>query len=212
MAENGAKNILVIDDDITILTAMRKILEHDYEVSLAKSAEVAWSILNNIQIDMILLDVEMPSISGLDFMKYLQESAVFCYIPVIFVTSHGTPDVIKQAMEFGVKYFLVKPVSPDILLKKIKAVFGETVPKASQETILKNLHLLEIACRTGKSADVETLIRELTAVRNRAELDAHLAGICADVANFEYAAAVKKINILTKSNVFKKNKGGQADG
>ena len=161
---------------------------------------------------MILLDVEMPTLSGLDFMKYLQESAVFCYIPVIFVTSHGTPDVIKQAMGFGVKSFLVKPVAPEVLLEKIKTVFGETPPKTSQESMLKNLHLLEIACRTGKSAEVETLIGELTRVRNRAEIDAHLAGICADANNFEYAEAVKKINNLIKSNLFKKNKGGNADG
>ena len=59
------KSILVIDDDITALTVLRKILEHDFDVSLAKSVEMAWSVLNITVVDLILLDVEMPNISGL---------------------------------------------------------------------------------------------------------------------------------------------------
>ena len=211
MAGSRAKNILVIDDDITLLTAMRKMLERDFEVSPAKSAEMAWNILNNIQIDLILLDVAMPGVSGFDFMKYLQESVTFCYIPVIFVTAHGTPDVIMQAKSSGAKAFIVKPVSADVLLGKINTVLEEALPKTSRELLLKNVHLLEVACKSGKTADAEALAGDLAKIRYNPDTDALVAEICTNAINFEYAAAVEKINKLIKNNLFEKNKGGKAD-
>jgi putative two-component system response regulator len=198
----GKQAILVIDDDITTLTAMRKMLENHFEVSLAKSAETAWSILNNTLIDLILLDVEMPVMSGLDFMKFLQESASFCYMPVIFVTSHGTPDVIMKAMGTGAKSFIVKPVAPDVLLEKINAVLKDAGPKNVRDSLLRRLHLLEIACKAGKSADVEKLIGELAKMHYNEGTDTLVIEICKNALNLNYTVAVEKIGALIKSNLF----------
>jgi FixJ family two-component response regulator len=64
------------------------------------------------------LDVEIPELSGLDFMKYLRAQYAINHIPVIFVTSHGTQDIIRKAKVSGTKGFVVKPVGSNILLKK----------------------------------------------------------------------------------------------
>lgn len=205
MEKKEKKNLLIIDDDITTLTAMRKMLEKDFEVSLSKSAEMAWNILNNTLIDLILLDVEMPSTSGLDFIKRLREEPSFCYIPVIFVTSHGTPDVILKAMGSGAKSFIVKPVAPNVVLEKVNMVLREeAAPKSKRDWLLKQLHLLEAACKTGRSAEVETLSREMIKIRYNSGTDTLLTEICTHAMKLNYTEAVEKIAALIKSNLFER--------
>jgi putative two-component system response regulator len=201
---SGKKSVLIIDDDITILTALRKILENDYDISLAKSVEMAWNVLNNTVIDLILLDIEMPNISGFEFMGYLRESASFCYIPVIFVSSHGQPDIILKAKIAGAKQFIVKPVTPDVVLEKVNAVFKDEIQVTGRETLLKKLHLLEIACKTGKSADVEALAEQLGKIQYNVGTDGLLAEIRRNALILNYTVAVEKIGALLKSNLFEK--------
>ncbi|MDR2476584.1 MAG: response regulator [Treponema sp.] len=200
------KTILVVDDDITILTVMRKILEDVYDVSLAKSADAAWQIMNNIEVDLILLDVEMPKMSGLAFMDYLKENNAFYYycVPVIFVTAHARPEIIMQAKKCGVKDFTVKPVIPDVLLAKIKALFDakDTQPENS---LLHKIHLLDIACRMGKSGQVETLTKELKELRSSSAIDSLVDEICAYALNFDYGIAVEKISVLIKNKLLAAN-------
>jgi len=63
------KTILAIDDDISTLTTIRSILDRNYEISLAKNINIAKTILNKTTVDMILLDMDLPGISGMDFLN-----------------------------------------------------------------------------------------------------------------------------------------------
>jgi response regulator RpfG family c-di-GMP phosphodiesterase len=194
--------ILVVDDDIPTLTAMRKILEKSYEVCLAKSASVAWDILNNTPVDLILLDVEMPALSGLDFMNYLRAKPAINYIPVIFVTSHGTEDIIKKAIVFGARGFVVKPVSSNMLLEKIRSVFAQAASLTERERIFKKLHSLGIACRTQKREEADRLARELKEIRYNVGTDELLSDIYKETINASYDNAVEKIDELINNNLF----------
>jgi response regulator RpfG family c-di-GMP phosphodiesterase len=196
------KSILAIDDDITVLTAIRKILEEQYEVSLAKSAEVALNILSNTSIDLILLDVEMPSISGLAFMDFLKENKAFQYIPVIFVTSHAQPDIILKAKNAGAKGFIAKPLSRDLFLEKVNAVIKESEPLSERNLLLKKLHLLEIACKTGKNTQVTTLTDELIKIHYNVGTDGKIVEICRYASKLDYAPALEKIGALIKNNFY----------
>jgi CheY-like chemotaxis protein len=119
----GKKTILAVDDILPSLNTVRKILEGPFEVCLAKSIEIASLILKTTKIDLILLDIEMPEMSGFEYLKHLQDIPQYSHIPVIFVTSHATKDFIVQAMSSGAKDFIVKPIIPQALLEKINAVF-----------------------------------------------------------------------------------------
>jgi len=200
------KAILVIDDDVPTLTMIRKILENDYEVSLAKSAPVAWNILNNTLIDLILLDVEMPELSGLDFMKYLQAKPVLNHIPVIFVTSLGTEDTIKKAMTSGAKGFVVKPVASNVLLEKIHSVFNTVDFQSEREKMFQKLHILDIACKTKKQEDAAKLAGELKKTRYNVGTDEMIADICKDILDLNYSEAVEKIGALINNNLFDVNR------
>jgi putative two-component system response regulator len=196
------KTILVIDDDMTSLTAIRKMLENIFEVCLAKSANMAWNILNNTLIDLILLDVEMPTMSGLEFMEYLRRNNAFQFIPVIFVTSHAQQDIILKARKSGAKGFIVKPVSPDLMMEKIKSVLEEAADESDREAMLKKLHLLDMACKTGKIAEAEKLIEELSRQHHNVGTDGAIGNITKEIRQLNYPAAIERIADLIKNNLF----------
>jgi DNA-binding NtrC family response regulator len=200
MAEK--KTVLAVDDDVTILISIRKMLEEYFEVCLAKSADIAWNILNNTMVDLILLDVEMPNITGPAFVDYLQTNNVFQYIPVIFVTSHTDSDTILAAKKAGAKGFIAKPLDVRTLLEKVNAVLTTNDKKPERDILLEKLHLMEIACRTGKGAQVVQLTEELMQVHYNVGTDDNLMEICRDAAKFDYAAALEKIGSLIKNNLY----------
>lgn len=107
------------------LTTIRTILQHEYDVRLAKSAALALEMLKQFTADLILLDIEMPEISGLEFVGLLKKSPELKNIPVIFVTSHANPQFIDQAMAFEAEGYIVKPFIPDALIKRVQSVLGE---------------------------------------------------------------------------------------
>jgi PAS domain S-box-containing protein len=122
--QDGKKIILAIDDMPMNLTAIRTILRDDFDIRLSKSPIAALTILNTIGVDLVLVDIEMPEMSGFEFVERLRNNPEHPEqkdIPVIFVSSHETPDVIGQIVSLGAGY-VVKPVVPQILLEKVKSV------------------------------------------------------------------------------------------
>ena len=199
------KSVLAIDDDLTILTLIRKILEKDYDICLAKSAVSAMNILNNTAVDLILLDMEMPSMSGLDFLHRLREDSNHYYfnIPVIFVTSHGTKDILVKAAKSGVNDFIVKPVNPKILHQKIASLLLASRRELSmRDSLLKQLHLMTIACRSGNNSQVEKVVGELKKVKYNFGTDSLIADICQKALCFDYPAAAKLVSSLLKHSLY----------
>jgi putative two-component system response regulator len=123
--EQRKKSILVIDDMSENLRVMKAILENEYTVRLAKSGELAKSILNSIVVDLILLDIEMPDISGFEYMEWLKENPVTRHIPVIFVSSHAQPEIVSRATHYEIKGYIKKPVDPRLLKERIHEVFTQ---------------------------------------------------------------------------------------
>lgn len=194
MQEYLRRTVLAIDDDITILTTIRNILSSSYEVSLAKSVDMAWTILNNNQVDLILLDVEMPNVSGLTFIEVLKKLSPFYYVPVIFVTSHATAYVIRKAKEAGAEGFIVKPFTARTLLNKIDTFFaGYPVPEG-KAALVQKLHQLGDACKRGQSVQIEELIDEVLQIHcNDLDLDNRVIEICKHARQLDYKEAIARI-------------------
>jgi PleD family two-component response regulator len=129
MPEQTARKIIVAVDDMAInLAAIRNILCKDYDIRPVKSAKTALALLNTIKPDLMLLDVEMPEMSGFelyDLIKNNPDHPELKEVPVIFITSHGDKDVIARAMSSGAKDYVVKPVEPVSLLQKVSSLLGD---------------------------------------------------------------------------------------
>jgi putative two-component system response regulator len=127
MQEEGAvserrKTILVIDDMSENLRAVKAILEKDYAVRASRSGELALSILREVFIDLILLDIEMPDESGFDYLKRLKADPVTRHVPVMFFSSHTEPEVVSYASQLDIKGYVKKPVDPQTLRQKVYEV------------------------------------------------------------------------------------------
>jgi DNA-binding response OmpR family regulator len=111
------KCILVVDDDEMNLKRTKRILEKEYDVILAKSGEEALGKLNDETIDLILLDIAMPEMDGLETFKRMKGLSID--IPVIFLTASGDEDDVLSAIMLGAVNYLKKPFTPQELLKRI---------------------------------------------------------------------------------------------
>jgi putative two-component system response regulator len=123
LPEKRRKTILVIDDMSENLRAVKAVLEKEYDVRVSRSGELAQSILQEVFIDLILLDIEMPGESGFDYLDRLRADPVTSHVPVVFLSSHTEPDVVSYASQLDIKGYIKKPVDPQTLRQKIHEVF-----------------------------------------------------------------------------------------
>ncbi|MDR1515867.1 MAG: response regulator [Synergistaceae bacterium] len=118
------KIILAVDDLPSNLTKVREILGGIYDVRLAKNAQMALSMMNRIDVDLVLLDIEMPGMSGFDFVDACRENESKRDIPVIFLTSHASEKFVLRAARAGAKDYIHQPFEPHTLMAKISAILS----------------------------------------------------------------------------------------
>ncbi|ACH37822.1 response regulator [Citrifermentans bemidjiense Bem] len=115
-----ASRILIVDDEPINLRLVSVSLGNDYEVVTALNGHEAISRLKEQQIDLILLDVMMPDISGFDVCKIIQANPDFVDIPVIFLTAMDTPQGARQGLAVGAIDYLTKPVDLELLKLRVR--------------------------------------------------------------------------------------------
>ena len=114
------KKILIVDDDRMSITMIRFALkEQGYDVLTAEDGLQALDVVKESQVDLIILDVQMPNMSGFEFMNELKSLPMGSLIPVIMLTANDNMQDIFMAE--GVKGYFVKPVDTHKLLAKIQA-------------------------------------------------------------------------------------------
>lgn len=111
------KRILVVDDDTMNLMLTKRILEKEYNVLLAESGKEALLKMKGEKIDLILLDIAMPEMNGIETFERMKEISVD--IPVIFLTASGYEDDVRSAIRLGAVNYLKKPFFPKELLKRV---------------------------------------------------------------------------------------------
>ena len=114
------KIVLVVDDSSANLKLCNGLLSGDYDVRLAKSGKMALAAISRIRPDAILLDIEMPDMSGFEVIAEIGKDPSLKDIPVIFVTSHASEDLVVKAIGHGAVDYVVKPFTPDVLRAKIR--------------------------------------------------------------------------------------------
>lgn len=116
--------ILAVDDNPTSLRLLEIMLQNEaYEVISVSSAIAALEVLESEpnRIDVILLDRMMPEMDGIEFCNRIKQDARFRAIPVIMQTAAGRPQEIKEGIEAGVFYYLVKPLVAETLISIVES-------------------------------------------------------------------------------------------
>ena len=125
MGGEKRKTILAIDDSITQLKIFETFLSSRYELTLIKSASEAFTLLNARNFDLILLDIEMPDVSGFEFLHEIRKIPKYMGKPVIIVTSHSEKEFLQYAENSSASGVLVKPVGSEKLNEIIEKAFAE---------------------------------------------------------------------------------------
>ena len=113
--------ILVVDDMTTTLLLLHDLLKDTYEVKIAKSGTKALEILESPNdIDLILLDIEMPDINGYDVCKRIKNNETIKNIPVIFVTGRNSEEDEEYGLNLGAIDYITKPFNKTITKLRLK--------------------------------------------------------------------------------------------
>ena len=121
--DGGKKHILVVDDDGVMLRTMQNWFAKKYEVYLANSGMNAISLLTQHKVDLILLDYEMPGLSGLQVFEMLRSEPSTATIPVIFLTAKDDKETVMKVVSARPDKYLLKTMPPDALVKAVDDFF-----------------------------------------------------------------------------------------
>ena len=118
------KKILIVDDDGTMLRMMKTWLSVKYHVYMASSGKIALSFLAQNQVDLILLDYEMPVMSGPDVLQEIRNSETLKDLPVIFLTAKDDKESVMKVVALKPEKYLLKSMPKEKLTGAIDEFFG----------------------------------------------------------------------------------------
>ena len=150
MAENTLKKILIVDDESINLSCARSALKDQCEVATAISGSQALRYLASNVPDLILLDIDMPIMSGIEVMKSIQQKKELKDIPVIFLSANANAVTESECLNMGAVDFIAKPFVPSVLSNRINKVL-ENESKQKVLTDELNERMREMADIRDKS-------------------------------------------------------------
>ena len=128
------RKVLVVDDNIDSITILRSILEtNGFAVRTAQSGRDALDLLAQEVPDVILLDVMMPEMSGLEVLERIKSNHATSRLPVILVTAKMQDEDVLTGYQFGADYYITKPCTAKQLLYGIGLVLGKVEASANLE-------------------------------------------------------------------------------
>jgi PleD family two-component response regulator len=125
MAEN--KRVLAVDDDPDALAILVDLLTPAYDVVTSISAAAASIEMSKKLPDLILLDIEMPDISGFEFLHTIKKNPRYMKIPVLIVSGHFGDEFVSHAKKYGASDFVAKPIDREGFFQKIEYAFEHPV-------------------------------------------------------------------------------------
>lgn len=118
--ETKEGKIMVVDDDLKILTAIRSILQPwGIQVTTLNEPQKFWETLEAAQPDLLILDIKMPKLNGLELCQIVRNDPIWGNIPVIFLTANTDSNIMKEVFRIGADDFINKPIKGEELVTRI---------------------------------------------------------------------------------------------
>lgn len=130
---NTKKCILAVDDTAIVLTRISDALRNDYEVITVNSGVRALKCLKERKPDLILLDIQMAPIDGIETLQEIRGMKDLEDIPVIMLTGVEDKDIVMESAKLGICDYILKPFASGELLKRIRRAFELEKKKQAEE-------------------------------------------------------------------------------
>ena len=135
------EKILVVDDEEDILELIRfNLVREGYKVLCAPSGEEAMNIAQSEIPDLMVLDLMLPGIDGLEVTRVLKNDSRTKDIPIVMVTAKGEEADIVTGLELGADDYITKPFSPRVLVSRVRAVLRRQSKEYKEETPVLRIH------------------------------------------------------------------------
>ena len=159
--------ILIVDDEAVIRAALREILEYEkYEIEEAENVKQAFEIIEKQEFKLILSDIKMPEMNGIDFLEELQKKNN--NTPVIMITGHGDIETAVESLKKGAFDFLQKPLDMNRLLISVRhAVEREQLVGETEKLKRKINKRYEIVGNSPAIEDVKEIIEKVAPTNTR---------------------------------------------
>ncbi len=119
------RTIMVVDDEQDMVDLIKTMLEaKGYGVQSANSGQEAFNLLGEQRPDLIILDIMMPQMDGLEVLTRLRENSDTASIPVIFLTAKVHEEDLRRGYKMGAKYYITKPFTSTQVLEGINLMLG----------------------------------------------------------------------------------------
>jgi len=152
-------HILVIDDDRPIRSTLREILEYEkFEVSDAENGEVALKLLKEKKFDLVLCDIKMPKMDGIEVLEKIIEQHQD--LPVVMISGHGTIETAVEAIKLGAYDFIAKPLDLNRLLVTVRNALDKGDLVEETKKLRKKVHLHKLSDIIGES-DAINAVKEM---------------------------------------------------
>ena len=138
------ETILIVDDEEDIQELLKfNLTKEGYEVLLAGNGEKALESARNKNPQLIVLDLMLPGIDGLNVCKKLKNEPKTASIPIVMLTAKGEESDIVTGLEIGADDYVTKPFSPKVLIARIRKLLRKTILHAEEKVAIK-IHELSI--------------------------------------------------------------------
>jgi DNA-binding response OmpR family regulator len=142
------KNILVLDDNKNdLLMAKFVIMRMGYNPVLLEKQSQLMDTLQTFNVSLIVLDIDMPGLTGLDVLKKIKRVSSYKNIPIVMLTGSNDITHVKTAINTGAVDYIVKPIDPEIFETKVRKLIGQN------DENLKN-NWIEFAVKKAKDAEM----------------------------------------------------------
>lgn len=117
----GKKNILLVEDDEFLRTLYTDLLKDIYTLTVAADGVEAYEKIQNKKLDLILLDIILPKMSGVDIVEKLKiEHPEVLKKNIVFLTNLDKNEMVQKAIKLGYSYLIKSDLNPDEFLEKVK--------------------------------------------------------------------------------------------
>ena len=134
--QEGRPDLLIVDDDITIVRQLQNFVQDMAGLRVARSGEDALRLCRQALPDVLLLDLHLHGMDGLQMLAALRADPQLAQLPVIFMTAEQSADVQVRALELDVAGWLGKPLDRDLVRSRLRAVLRKPAPAPAGPTVL----------------------------------------------------------------------------
>jgi len=186
--------ILYVEDNKDLRELMKTVLHHKYQVLLAENGEEGLEVVNSNMVDIIICDLMMPRMDGLEFCRRIKGNIQTSHIPVLMLTAKNTPEDQVECYRAGVESFITKPFDKNILNARIANLLNAR--EARQRSFQTNMDI-NISNLDYQTADEQFLNDAIACIENHLDDSEFDIPQMADALHVSKSTLSRKLKVIT---------------